>query len=211
MRAIVIGTALAAVGMAASAQRIYSCVDAQGRRITSDRPIMACLDREQKEHNPSGTVRKVVPPSLTASERAEIEARERKAIEEKQRSEEDRRRERALLGRYPNQAAHDAERTKALAAVQEVIDAALKRTEDLRQQRAELAKEAEEYRADPSKMPPKLRRQLDENAQMMEGQARFLTHQEEEKRRINAQFDQELARLKALWAQQGRGAAAARQ
>ena len=28
---------------------IYTCVDATGRRITSDRPIMSCIDREQRE------------------------------------------------------------------------------------------------------------------------------------------------------------------
>ena len=34
------------VGVAQAA--IYTCVDAQGRRITSDRPIAACMDREQR-------------------------------------------------------------------------------------------------------------------------------------------------------------------
>ncbi|HET7868163.1 MAG TPA: DUF4124 domain-containing protein, partial [Burkholderiaceae bacterium] len=27
---------------------IYSCTDARGRRLTSDRPIIECLDREQR-------------------------------------------------------------------------------------------------------------------------------------------------------------------
>ena len=30
--------------------RIYSCIDAKGRRLTSDRPIMECLDREQTQY-----------------------------------------------------------------------------------------------------------------------------------------------------------------
>ena len=30
---------------------IYSCVDAQGRRLTSDRPIPACVNREQRVLN----------------------------------------------------------------------------------------------------------------------------------------------------------------
>lgn len=190
------------------AQRIYTCVDGKGRRLTSDRPIADCMDREQKELNASGTVRKTVGPSLTAAERAVVEEQERKAAEERQRQAEEKRRERALLGRYPNQAVHDAERVKALNAVQEVILAAHKRTQDLRDQRQSLEVEAEFYKKDPSKMPAKLRRALDENEQMVAGQGRFLANQEDEKRRVNAQFDQELARLKVLWAQ-ARGVPAA--
>jgi hypothetical protein len=34
----------------------------------------------------------------------------------------------------------------------------------------------------------------------MEAQRRFLANQEAEKKRIHAQFDEELARLRSLWA-----------
>ncbi|WP_255440573.1 DUF4124 domain-containing protein [Caenimonas sedimenti] len=202
VRLFALSAVLAAVAGDLWAQRsIYTCVDGKGRRLTSDRPIPECMDREQKELNASGTVRKTVGPSLTAAERAVIEEQERKAAEERQRQSEEKRRERALLGRYPNQGVHDAERVKALNAVQEVIIAGHKRTQDLRDQRKSLEVEAEFYKKDPSKMPAKLRRSLDENEQMVSGQARFLANQEEEKRRVNAQFDQELVRLKVLWAQ----------
>ena len=72
-----------ATGRAQDTGGIYTCVDAQGRRLTSDRPIRACIDREQKVLNPSGTVRRVMPPSLTAAERAAAEARERQAAAER--------------------------------------------------------------------------------------------------------------------------------
>ena len=52
---------------------IYSCIDSTGRRITSDRPIPACLDREQRELGKSGVVKRVVPPSYTAEERARLD------------------------------------------------------------------------------------------------------------------------------------------
>ena len=44
-------------GLARRAQGIYTCVDAKGRRLTSDRPIMECIDREQNELSAGGTVR----------------------------------------------------------------------------------------------------------------------------------------------------------
>ena len=52
-----------------NAQSIYTCVDKQGRKLTSDRPIPECIDREQRELGPSGTLRRVIGPTLTQQER----------------------------------------------------------------------------------------------------------------------------------------------
>ena len=51
------GTALAA-DPGKSAGGIYTCVDAYGRRITSDRPIPECMDREQRQLSSSGVSRR---------------------------------------------------------------------------------------------------------------------------------------------------------
>lgn len=118
-RLLALGGLLAACAAGASAQGIYTCVDANGRRITSDRPIDACTDREQKELNPSGRVRRTIGPSLTAAERAAQEEQERKAAAEKERLAEQKRIQKTLLARYPTPAAHDAERAKTLQSVQD--------------------------------------------------------------------------------------------
>ena len=206
------GTAWAQRGGSASVPGIggiYTCVDGQGRRLTSDRPIVECIDREQKELSNSGTVRRTIPPSMTAPELAAKEERDRKAAEEVKRLAEEKRRERAMLARYPNQAAHDAERARALNAIQEVIFAGNRRTVDLQEQHKKLMVEAEFFSKDPSKMPLKLKRDLEENAKTLEAQQRFLANQDEEKGRVNKRFDEELARLKVLWAQLRAGAAPA--
>lgn len=179
---------------------IYTCIDSQGRRLTSDRPIAECIDREQKELSGSGTVRRTLGPSLTATERAALEEKQRAALEEKQRAAEDKRRDRALIARYPNQAAHDLERQKALASLGEVIKAANRRLADLYEQRRKLMVETEFYAKDPSKMPLKLKRELDENDKLIQGQQNFIANQEEEKKRANLRFDEELKKLKVLWA-----------
>lgn len=184
-----------------SSSGIYTCIDSKGRRLTSDRPILECIDREQKELSSSGTVRRSIGPSMTAAERAVAEEQERKAEEERQRLAEEKRRERALLQRYPNLSAHERERRNALAAVGEVMRAAQLRIRDLQEQRQKLLTETEFYAKDPSKMPPKLRRELDENQKNIEAQQRFLANQEDETKRVNARFDEDLKRLKVLWAQ----------
>ena len=135
------------------------------------------------------------------------EEQERKAAEERQRAAEERRRERALLQRYPNLPAHDLERSKALAAVGEVVRAAQLRTQDLQEQRKKLLTETEFYAKDPSKMPAKLRRELDENQKNIEAQQRFMANQEDEKKRVNARFDEELKREQKQLEQQKRMAA----
>jgi hypothetical protein len=193
---------LLAVGVLAPAwgqAGIYTCVDAKGRRITSDRPIAECLDREQKELSPSGTVKRRIGPSLTAQERAAEEERARKLADAKQREAEERRREKVLTARYPDQAAHDRERQRALDSIEDVIEAAQQRTLELQAQRKGLLQETEFYKADPSRMPAKLKRQLEENEEQTAAQMRFVASQQDERQRINARFDDELAKLRTLW------------
>ncbi len=182
---------------------IYSCTDASGRRINSDRPITQCLDREQKELGSSGTVKRVIPPSYTAEERARIEAEKRKEAEAQARIADEKRRDKALFMRYPNKAAHDRERAEALTQIDEVIAAVNKRAEALNQQRREIDTELEFYQNDPKKAPEWLRRKLEDNDHEQKTQQRFLFAQVEEKARVNTRFDEELARLRRLWAENG--------
>ena len=192
-----------------STTSIYSCVDKYGRKLTSDRPILECIDREQRELGPSGTVRRVIGPTLTDHERTALELQRRKVQEEQSRIVEERRRERVLTARYPDQASHDAERAAALAQVEEVSEAAAKRIIELRQQRKALDLEMEFYRRDPAKAPMNLRRQLAENDENVQEQQRFLAAQEQEKRRVNRRFDAELLQLTRLWSTQNLPPAAA--
>jgi hypothetical protein len=196
---MLLGAALTGV----DAQGIYTCTDGKGRKLTSDRPIAECIDREQFELNPSGTVRRKVGPSLTAQERAAEEVRLREAAEERARLVEEKRRDHALLIRYPYRSVHDAERAEALAQIDEVIKAAKKRLGELQQQRKVIESEMEFYRKDPSKAPPSLKRQTDDNERSTSVQNRFIVEQEAEKQRVNARFDEDLVKLQKFWALSG--------
>jgi len=196
------GGVLLAVSTVAFAQGkgIYTCVDGQGRRITSDRPITECLDREQRELTGSGTVKRVLPPSYTAEERARIETQKKAEELLQARIAEEKRQERALLIRYPNKAVHDKERTDALAQIDEVIDAVNKRAKTLIDQRKDISAELEFYQNDVSKAPLWLRRKLEDNEQQVVIQQRFVVEQTQEKQRVNSRFDEELVKLRQLWA-----------
>lgn len=179
---------------------IYTCTDALGRKLTSDRPIAECRDREQKLLNPSGTIKGKIGPTLTALERDELELKEKAAQEERARINEEKRRDRALLIRYPNKGVHDKERAEAVNQVDIVRQAAAKRVEELLRQRAIIDLEMEFYRKDPTKAPASLRRQVDEATQSIAIQNRFIADQDAELKRVKERFDDEQGRLKQLWA-----------
>lgn len=199
---VALGLLLLAGGLAdawAQQRSIYTCVDAKGRRLTSDRPIAECMDREQKELNPTGTLRRTIKPGLSPAEAALEEEKARKAAEERTRQAEERRRDKLLLARYPDRDAHDKERAKALRAIDDVIVAASKRITDLQSERVRLRQDEEFYIADPTRMPHQLKRQIDENEQHQAAQKRFMAAQDEERRRVSARFDEELGKLQQLW------------
>ena len=178
---------------------IYTCVDRNGRRLTADRPIAECLDREQRELGPSGIVRRQIGPSLTEQERAAQEAQRRKEAEARARELEERRRERVLTARYPDKATHDVERAAAIQMVDDVTATAEKRLVELAQQRKAFDVEMEFYKKDPNKAPMSLRRKIAENEESIAEQQRFIAGQDQEKRRVHQRFDVELAQLRKLW------------
>ncbi len=196
---LAVGWASAVWAQSPSTAGIYTCVDAKGRKLTSDRPIADCADREQKELSSSGTVKRIVKPVMTAEEQRVADEKARIETEERIRQQEEKRKDRALLSRYPNRATHDKERNEALAQVDEVIKAASKRIGELAVQRKSIDAEFEFYKKDPKKAPQSLRRQIEDNDNSVTVQKRFIADQDDEKKRVNVRFDEELARLKTVW------------
>lgn len=177
---------------------IYTCIDDKGRRLTSDRPIPDCTHKEQQLLNRDGSLRQVVPPTLTADERTEKEAADRRAAEARAAAQDAIRRDRNLLARFPNEPAHQKAREAALDPVRLAIRNTERRLHDLEAERKPLLNEAEFYPAKP--LPPKLKSQLDANDAATDAQRALVATQAAELDRINQNFDAELERLKKLWA-----------
>jgi hypothetical protein len=182
----------------ASADAIFTCIDDQGRRITADRPIPSCAAKEQRVLNKDGSLRMVHPPTLTADERTEKEARERKLTELRALQADAVRRDRSLLARYPTEAPHRKAREAALDTVRVAMKTTETRLRELAVERTPLLAEAEFYQGKP--LPPKLRGQLDANDAATAAQRESALTQEAELDRVNRLYDAELARLKLLWA-----------
>ncbi|MCW7538940.1 DUF4124 domain-containing protein [Aquabacterium sp. A7-Y] len=189
---------LALLCMPALAQGIYTCTDAKGRRLTSDRPIIECLDREQRVMNRDGSTRSVLPPSLTAEERAELEAKERRRAQERMAHQEAVRRDRLLLTRYPSDAEHRAAREAALDDVRQSIKNSERRIAELEKERTPLQAEAEFYKG--KTLPAKLKQSMEFVDVAVDAHKTLIQNQQSELQRINLIFDQELERLRRLWA-----------
>jgi hypothetical protein len=197
---LLIGAAAAAEVAAqagANVAGIYTCVDARGRRLTSDRPILECSDREQRVLNQDGSVRRVVPPTLTAEERAEREAAERRAAQERTARADAVRRDRNLMSRYPDEAAHRKAREAALEPVRQAMRSSDKRLSELSAERRKLDDEAEFYAG--RSMPLALKQRIDANDAGAAALRAATKTQEAELARIDALYDAELARLQRLW------------
>ncbi|WP_284618255.1 DUF4124 domain-containing protein [Aquabacterium humicola] len=193
------GTAPAQVpGQAASAAGIFTCVDDNGRRLTSDRPIPACAAKEQRELNRDGSLRRIVPPTLTAEERADREAAERRAALMRAAQADAVRRDRNLMLRFPNEASHQKAREAALDTVRVAMKATEQRQQELANERKPLNEEAEFYKG--RSLPAKLKQQIDANDAAVEAQRSAVANQQAELVRINKLYDEELAHLRKLWA-----------
>ena len=187
----------ATAAQAADSALIYSCVDASGKKLTSDRPIPECNSRDQRVLNADGSVKRVMPPTPTADERAAIEAREHEAAKERAAKQEAIRRDRNLLVRFPDEAAHRKARESALDDVRKALQQSEQRIAALTTEHKPLMGEAEFYVG--RQKPPKLRSQIDAVDAALDAQRALLQNQQLEVVRVNRLYDTELERLKKLW------------
>ncbi|MDP1693323.1 MAG: hypothetical protein Q8L49_15460 [Burkholderiaceae bacterium] len=186
------------VGAAPTAGQVFTCVGPSGRTLTSDRLIAECMDREQRLLSREGLLLRIVPPTLTADERSEKEARDRRLAAEKEAKAEAARRDRNLVQRFTNAEAHQKARAAALADLRTSMDLSELRVRELASERKPLLDEAEFYQG--KALPAKLREQLAANEGAIAAQRDAQNNQKAELERVNQLFDIELARLKRLWA-----------
>ena len=180
-----------------SGRATYTCTSPDGRRLTADRPIAECTGREQRVLNSDGSLRTILPAFLTPDERTAKEAADRKATADRAAQQDAIRRDRNLMIRFPNEAAHGRARAESLDVAIRAMRISELRITDLNKERKPLEDEAQFYVGKP--LPNKLKRQMDANDAGIEAQEQLIENQKAEIVRITALYDRELARLKKLW------------
>ena len=174
---------------------IYSCRDAAGNTITSDRPAAECVG-VVRELGPSGVVRRLIAPPLTAEQRRQKAADDvaRRLADDAAR--EKKQRDSALLAAYPSEAQLEASRRRSLASTSDSMKASQARLADLVNERKAYVQEGDQYRDKP--MPPLVRRRLDDNQAAIDDEEAAVKQREADIERINQRFDEDLRRLREL-------------
>ena len=195
------------VPVATHAAEIYSCVDANGRRLTSDRPISACLDREQRVLSRSGAVKRIIPPSYTPSETAAIDAQNKQEEAQRLQARAKAKSMAALLQRYPNASSHMAARMLEAGSVTSRIREGYVRLEAVKTERAKLEEELAFYKKTPENLPAKLRQQEQAINENEKAANIYIVAQRQELVLLHKRYDAELALLETLWKQKPESAA----
>lgn len=196
--ALLLGAAWLAGIAHAQTGGIYTCTTPDGQRLTSDRPISACRSVEQRVLNRDGSLRQILPPTLTAEERAVKEAEERRQAALRQAQQDAVRRDRNLQQRYPDEASHQRAREAALDAVRLALRSSEQRLQELQREREPLIAETEFYVG--RELPATLRQRLEANEAAQQAQRQAIATHRAEIERINGVYDAELERLRKLWA-----------
>ncbi len=187
--------ALLGLPLGALAQ-LYVCTTRDGRTLTGDAPPAECRDVTVRELNRDGSVKRVIEPPLTPEQRKAREQEEKARRERERAAQEQLRKDRALLETYASEDEIDASRDRALAERQRLIDRAAQQLKESRNDRKRLDDEAEFYAK--RQLPDRLKRQLDENAELQQQQLRTIEDIRADMQRINERYDAELTRFREL-------------
>ena len=101
--------AAAAHGQAVA--QVYTCTTATGRKITADRPIPECADREQRELSTTTGRVNILKPKETEAERLAAKEQQKQIERQKESVLQQQRHDQQLLARYPDDAALEERRT----------------------------------------------------------------------------------------------------
>ncbi|MEZ5650810.1 MAG: hypothetical protein R3E87_09715 [Burkholderiaceae bacterium] len=175
---------------------IYTCVDAQGKRHTADRPIPACADRAMRELRADGATKREIPAPLS---RAQREARAAEAAADRVREMRERQqhaRDQALLRAYATTADLIAIRDKRIAELQDLIEqnyahmVALHKT--LRATQAEIASHP------PGKAPEELKLRVARVASEILAEDALVKSRQRDQTQVRERFDKDAERLEEL-------------
>jgi len=183
-----------------SGRPIIQC-ELNGKKVTSDRLISECHNKEQRELNPDGSLKRIIPPTPTADELAAKEERDREAKQEFAARGDAVRRDRNLMQRFPDEAAHRKSREKALDELRIAGNIYAGRIAELLIDRKKLDDEKQFYVNERvnKPLPTQLKQKIDANDALLDAQKSLAQNQVAETARINALYDVELARLRKLW------------
>jgi hypothetical protein len=176
--------------------RIYTCKDASGKTITSDRQLPECQGREGRVLSGQGATLQKIEAPLTAEQLAAREAEQQKRREEEERRREQLRKDKALLNTYANLDDIESKRQRSLLQVEREVRESERRISLLERQAAENRTETEFYKR--RALPSDLKRRVDENEAALKAEINLYNTKKDEVAQVNVKFDEDRKRYAEL-------------
>ena len=179
---------------------IYSCIDANGRVQSADRPLAACADRELRVHNPDGSLRRIIEPPLTKEQRAQREAEEKRRRDEAWARKVQQARDRNLLLTFEDERSLESMRRRDLAEIDHEIRLATQRILTLDQELKAAQEAAQNWQeANPNQpLPFAYQQRITETANAILAEDALIDDRRTERDRVNSRFDADARRLREL-------------
>ena len=180
---------------------IFTCT-VNGKTISGDRIPAECSNSDVRELNRDGSVRRVIARPPTQEEQRARANEAKKRLEEEDKLQAQRRRDKSLLEAYASDQEIEAARAKSLESATQSIARASQRIERLTGERKKLDDEAEFYKK--RVLPDQVKRSYVSNQQQISSEEKALSDAQAETRRINELFDAQKRRFRELLAQGAR-------
>lgn len=176
---------------------IFRCTNAQGKVLTSDRPIPECIARGMKVYSNNGRLKNEILPPQTAEEKQKI-AQEAERKKQEQLAENERKREeRYLLAHYSSEADVESARKRAVEVLNEKKRFATEQLDALSQLILGLQDELKKSKKTTQEFES-IRRRADDLSANVNSTRKAIVFYEEEIIRTNREYEDTLNRYRAV-------------
>ena len=195
-RSLMILLCAAALAGPAAAQKLYKYTDANGNVVYTDKLPASAAGKPSEQLNKQGTVTKRNEGALTPEQIAAQEAERKRKLDEDMAAKEEKRKNMALLNTYSTEQDIAEARARALKANAEAVEETERKVAGAKKRQQELAAEAEFYKKKP--MPGQLKQDIQVNDAAIVSHTELLDKKKKETDAINAKYDEDLRRYRAL-------------
>ena len=186
---------LSIVAMGSARADIFRCTTAQGKVVTSDRPIPECVSRGMKVYTDAGRFKKTIAPPLSAEEKQKI-ADEQERKQREQLAEEGRKREeRYLLAHYQSEADVQAARKRAVDVLIDKKRLANEQLENFNQLFLDLQKELSQSKRTTQEFES-IQRRANDLSSNVSNTRKAMAFYDQEIARMNREYDDTLKRFR---------------
>jgi hypothetical protein len=188
---------LCVVTMEDAGADIFRCTNAQGKVLTSDRPIPECVTRGMKVYSNNGRFKNHILPPQSAEEKQKVAQELARKKNEELEEEERKKEERYMLAHYRNEADVEVARKRAVDVLSEKQRFAKEQLEALSQLILGLQDELKKSKKTTQEYDS-IRRRADDLSANVNSTRKAIAFYEQEITRTNQEYEETLKRYRAV-------------